>query len=101
MSFSAEYTRYQWSQQGDWRGVEPYVDHVILQFNDEYDEREDEEPERTETPVNDELMCISWKQLLPFRHYQRHDDGSWVLVEEGEQVFEDSMYMQRDAGATA
>lgn len=91
MSIVAEYSRYQWEESGGWNGVEDYVDAVTLWFFDYYDEDEENEGDRTETPMENGHTYVQVKTLLPYRHYQRRDDGGWDLVEESKEVREESI----------
>ena len=88
MSIVSSFTRDQWYANGEWAGVELYVDGVVLLF------REEEDQDQAILPVVvriDSDTGKPWpeddKELpdVPFRYYSRDDENPkrWFLEDEG------------------
>ena len=88
MSIVSSYTREQWYAGGEWAGVEPYVDGVVLLFREEESEEQDVLPRvvridpQTRKPWPEDAGALP---DVPFRYYTRDEDNEkcWFLEDEG------------------
>jgi hypothetical protein len=90
MSIVSSYTRAEWEQQDGWKGVEAYVDGVMLLFREQDNAEDDVLPQ---TIRIDRATGRPWPEdvltelpNVPWRYYRRREEGGgggWELWEEG------------------